>query len=137
MLIYDRNQTNIVKQSSIKKKHFFQHRMPSLTESSIFQKQAVYIQTCFPSGSGVKNLPSVQDIVQETWIQSLVGKIPWRSSWKSIPLFLSGEAHGPRSGWVWGKWARVHRVAASNMTEGTRHARMRLQTIQFAYLTYL
>ena len=35
----------------------------------------------------VKNLPAVQ----ETWVQSLVGKIPWRRAWQPTPALLSGE----------------------------------------------
>ena len=34
----------------------------------------------------VKNLPAM-------WI----GKIPWRSAWQSIPVFLPGESHGQTS----------------------------------------
>ena len=41
----------------------------------------------------VKNLPAVW----ETWIQSLVGKIPWRREGLSTPGFLPGEPHGWRS----------------------------------------
>ena len=40
----------------------------------------------------VKNLPAMQ----ETWVQSLVGKIPWRA-WQLTPVFLPGEFHGQRS----------------------------------------
>ena len=36
----------------------------------------------------VKNLPAMQ----ETWVQSLVGKIPWRRAWQPTPVFLSGES---------------------------------------------
>ena len=40
-----------------------------------------------------KNLPAVQ----ETWVQSWVGKIPRRRAWQPIPVFLPGESHGQRS----------------------------------------
>ena len=33
----------------------------------------------------------------ETWVQSWVGKIPWRRTWPPIPVFLPGESHGQRS----------------------------------------
>ena len=36
----------------------------------------------------VKNPPAMQ----ETWVQSPVGKIPWRIEWLSTPLFLPGES---------------------------------------------
>ena len=41
----------------------------------------------------VKNLPAMQ----ETQVQSLGGKIPWRRKWQSTPVFLPGESHGQRS----------------------------------------
>ena len=47
----------------------------------------------------VKNLPAMQ----ETWVQSLVRKIPWRKEWLDTPVFLPGEYHGqsgvPRVGY--------------------------------------
>ena len=30
--------------------------------------------------------------MQETWVQSLVGKIPWRRAWQPAPVFLPGES---------------------------------------------
>ena len=41
----------------------------------------------------LKHLPAMQ----ETWVQSLVGKIPWRRKWQPAPVFLPGESHGWRS----------------------------------------
>ena len=41
----------------------------------------------------VKNLP----VMQETWVQSLSWKIPWRREWLPTPVFLPGESHGQRS----------------------------------------
>ena len=41
----------------------------------------------------VKNLPAMQG----TWVQFLVGKIPWRRKWQSTLEFLPGESHGQRS----------------------------------------
>ena len=40
-----------------------------------------------------RNLPAVQ----ETWVRSLVRKIPWRREWQPTPVFLPGECHGQRS----------------------------------------
>ena len=28
----------------------------------------------------------------ETWVQSCIGKIPWRSAWQPTPVFLPGES---------------------------------------------
>ena len=41
----------------------------------------------------VKNLAAMQ----ETWVWSLVRKIPWRREWPPTPVFLPGESHGQRS----------------------------------------
>ena len=41
----------------------------------------------------VKNLTAMQ----ETWVQFLVEKIPWRREWLPTPVLLSGEFHGQRS----------------------------------------
>ena len=35
----------------------------------------------------VKNLPAMW----ETWVRSLVGKIPWRKAWQPTQVFLPGE----------------------------------------------
>ena len=40
----------------------------------------------------VKNLPAVQEI----WVRSQVGKIPWRREWLPTPVFMPGESHGQR-----------------------------------------
>ena len=36
----------------------------------------------------VKHLPATR----ETWVQSWVGKIPWRRKWQPTPVFLPGES---------------------------------------------
>ena len=36
----------------------------------------------------VKNLPAMQ----ETWVRSWVGKIPWRRAWQPTPVFLPRES---------------------------------------------
>ena len=43
----------------------------------------------FPGGSGVKNLPAMQD-TQETWIWSLGQEDPRRRKWQPTPVFLPG-----------------------------------------------
>ena len=48
----------------------------------------------------LKNLPGVQ----ETWVQSLVRKMPWRKKWQPTPVFLPGEFHGLRSLADYGPW---------------------------------
>ena len=45
--------------------------------------------------------------MQETWVQSLSQKIPWRRKWQPSPVFLSRKSHG-------GAWqTTVHKVAKS------------------------
>ena len=41
----------------------------------------------------LKRLPGMW----ETWVRSLVGKIPWRRKWQPTPAFWPGESHGQRS----------------------------------------
>ena len=50
----------------------------------------------------VKNLPAMQ----ETWVQSLVGKIPCRRNWLPTPIFLLREFHGQRSLAGYSPWGR-------------------------------
>ena len=46
-----------------------------------------------PGSTVVKNLPALQ----ETQVQSLVGKISWSRKWQPTPVFLPRESHGQRS----------------------------------------
>ena len=50
----------------------------------------------------VKNLPAMQ----ETQVQSLVKKIPWRREWLPTPVFLPGKSHGQRSLVGYSAWGR-------------------------------
>ena len=43
----------------------------------------------------VKNLPAMQ----ETWVDSWVGKIPWKREQLPTPIFWPGKFHGPYSPW--------------------------------------
>ena len=49
--------------------------------------ECINTQTAFTSGSAVKNPPTMQ----ETWVRSWVGKIPWRRKWQPTPEFLQGN----------------------------------------------
>ena len=44
--------------------------------------------------------------MQETWVQSLVGKIPWRRKCQPTPVFLPGKSHGPLSLVGYRPWGR-------------------------------
>ena len=54
----------------------------------------------------VKNLPAVQ----ETWVQSLFKKIPWRRKWQPTTVFLPGQlaGHSP--------WGRKESNTAERLT---------------------
>ena len=41
----------------------------------------------------VKNSAAMRD----TWVRSLVGKIPWKRAWEPTPVFFPGDFHGQRS----------------------------------------
>ena len=57
----------------------------------------------------IKNRPAMQ----ETQVQSLVGKIPWRREYQSTPVFLPGEFHGQGNLVVYSPWGHKE----LNMTE--------------------
>ena len=44
----------------------------------------------------IKDPPAMQE-TQETWVQSLGGKVPQRRKWQSTPVFLPEKFHGQRS----------------------------------------
>ena len=58
----------------------------------------------------VKNLPAMQ----ETWIWSLVRKIPWRREWQSTPVLLPGEFHGQRSLVGYSPWGPKNQTCLSS-----------------------
>ena len=51
----------------------------------------------------VKSLPTMQ----ENWVRSLVGKIPWRRKWLPTQVFLPGEFHGQRSLAGFSPWGHI------------------------------
>ena len=51
----------------------------------------------------VKSPPAMQ----EAWVQSLVGKIPWRRVWQPTPVFLPGESRGQRSLVGYSPWSLI------------------------------
>ena len=54
-----------------------------------------YLSNCYvinrqnPSGSVIKNLPSMQE-TKETGVQSLDQDDPWSKKWQTAPVFLPG-----------------------------------------------
>jgi len=53
--------------------------------------------TCFPGGALVKNPPTKCRRWNDHGFDPWVGKIPWRRTWQSTPIFLPREFHGQRS----------------------------------------
>ena len=54
--------------------------------------------------------------MQETWVQPLVGKIPWRRNWQPTTVFLPGKSHGRRSLVVYGPWVTKSQTRLSDFT---------------------
>ena len=52
----------------------------------------------------VKTLPAMQDI----WVWSLVGKIPWRRKWQPTPVFLPIKFYGQRCLAGYTSWGHKH-----------------------------
>ena len=72
------------------------------------------LRSGFPGGSAVKNPPAMQ----ETWVQFLIGKIPWKRAWQPTLVFLPEKSNGQRnlagdSAWGHKEWdttAHMHRL---------------------------
>ena len=60
--------------------------------------------------------------MQETWVGSLVGNIPWSRAWQPAPIFLPGESYEQRS--LTGYSQRGQKE--SDATEATWHTRCTL-----------
>ena len=74
--------------------------------------------TCFPGGSGVKNLlANAGDVV----LISVSGRFPWRRKWQPTPVFLLGKSHGQRSLVGYSSWSHS-RTWLSNETAATTDA---------------
>ena len=62
---------------------------------------------CFPLGKGFPrgSVNKESASKQETWVPSLVGKIPWRRKWQPTPVFFPGKSHGWRNLIGYSSWA--------------------------------
>ena len=63
-----------------------------------------------------KNSPALQ----ETWVRSLVGKIPWRRERLPSPVFWPGEFHGLYSPWGHRESDTTERLSLSPFQESPR-----------------
>ena len=62
--------------------------------------EEIILKFGFSTGSVVKNPPAMQ----ETWVWSLVWKIPWRKRREPTPIFLLEKSHGQRNLVVYSPW---------------------------------
>ena len=59
-------------------------------------------------GSGVKNLPAMQEMQVNPW----VGQILWRRKWQPTPVFLPRKSHEQSSLVGYSPWSRKESVTA-------------------------
>ena len=78
-------QNNFLIKITCKKKYFGKHQKFTLGGLPCGLGTSLVAQM-------VKNVPSMQ----ETQVQSLIQKIPWRREWQPTSVFLPGEFHGQR-----------------------------------------
>ena len=76
---------------------------------------------------------------QETQVQSLGQKIPWRMKWQPTPVFLPGESHGQRSlvgysPWGHKSWTQPSKYPTTIPVLNTTHT---LSTNRQKYLAVL
>ena len=80
------------------------------------------LQSCvwvdLPHKKGFQVVLVTHPPVQETWVQSLGRKLPWRRAWHPTPAFLPGESHGQRSLVGYSPQG----CKESDTTEATKHA---------------
>ena len=72
-----------------------------------------------------KNLP----VTQETWVQSLVGTIPWRRKWQPTPIFLPGKFHVQTTLVSYSPWG----CEESHTTEQLKHTCTHTRTCTHTY----
>ena len=58
----------------------------------------------------VKNPPANAGDIMRCGFDPGVGKIPWRRTWQSTPVFLPGESHGQRCLAGYSPWSRRSRT---------------------------
>ena len=81
----------------------------------------------------VKNLPTIR----ETWVLSLVKKIPWRREWLPTPVLLPGEPHGQRSLVDYSPWGRQELDTIERLTLSLTRGLLIVPIIQTLKLSQL
>ena len=90
-LVSMRNQTELT--AGLMKHSFLKLVYHTSIESTLLNSYLKEVLTASLMAQIVKNLPEVQ----ETWVWSLQGKIPWRREWHPTPVFLPGKSQEQRS----------------------------------------
>ena len=67
----------------------------SLPGSSLTRNQS-YVQEPYGASLVAQRVKRLRTM-QEIWVRSLVGKIPWRRKWQPTPILLPEKSHGWRS----------------------------------------
>ena len=67
----------------------------------------IYVHICCGLGASlVAQVVKNPAAMWETWVQSLVRKMPWRKQWLPTLVFLPGLFHGQRSLAGYSPWGR-------------------------------
>ena len=72
---------------------------PRFSSSGFYSDIFYYFNFIFGFAPLVAQLVKNPPAVWETWVDSWVGKIPWRRERPPTPVFWPGELHGPYSPW--------------------------------------
>ena len=111
--------------------------------SSGFPKKLIFILLTVSQASQVANgkEPTCQcRRLRRHWFDPWVGKILWRRTWQSIPVFLPGESHGQRS--LEGHSPQGHMTLWSHVsiesdtTEAAQHADIMAHKVLFPLFTH-
>ena len=86
------------------------------------KSSVLYWQYGFPSGTSGEESTCQCRRRKTCRFDPYVGKITWRRTWQSTPVFLPGESHGQRS--MVGYCLQAHKE--SDMNEATQHACMHI-----------
>ena len=76
----------------------------SLPGSSLTRNQS-YVQEPYGASLVAQRVKRLRTM-QEIWVRSLVGKIPWRRKWQPTPILLPEKSHGWRSLVGYSPWGR-------------------------------
>ena len=88
----------------------------------------VYTFMGFPGGSNGNELPSMQ----ETWVQFLGQKDPWRRKWKPTPV-LTGKSHRQRTLAGYSPWVAKSRTWLNDFHSLTHIKHLHNLNVKYSY----